>query len=395
MSLPENEVLNNLVSRVFRVQDVTLGEPARGLIARYRGFLLTDESEKAYDQLADSLKPYNITPLFRMDKGEQVIYLVPSRPDPKPARPSINIILFVLTVLSLLFVGAFMSDEPIAVTGPISGVLFMLSGWPYALSLISILLAHEFGHYLMSRHHKTAATLPYFIPLPVPPLGTMGAAIVMQGTPKNKRVLFDIGVAGPLAGMVVAIPILLLGLSMSHLDVVRPAAGQIQMEGNSILYLLAKYLTFGQLLPAPTSYGHLTAFGYWVRYFFTGRPVPIGAVDVFISPVAFAGWAGLLVTALNLIPAGTLDGGHVVYSWFGDRAAKAFPIIFFALLALGLFWTGWWIWAVLLLWLGRVHAEPLDQITQLDPLRLGIAALAILIFIVTFSPVPFSVFGGV
>ncbi len=395
MSLPENEVLNNLVSRVFRVQDVTLGEPARGLIARYRGFLLTDDSAAAYDQLAASLKPYGITPLVRMDKGDQVIYLVPSRPDPKPARPSINIALFVLTVLSLLFVGGFMADTTISITGPVSLVLFMLSGWPYALSLISILLAHEFGHYLMSRYHKTAATLPYFIPLPVPPLGTMGAAIVMQGTPKNKRVLFDIGVAGPLAGMVVAIPILLLGLSMSHLAVVQPAGGQIQMEGNSILYLLAKYLTFGKLLPAPASYGHLTAFGYWIRYFFTGRPIPIGATDVFISPVAFAGWAGLLVTALNLIPAGTLDGGHVVYSWFGDRASKAFPIIFVALLALGLFWTGWWIWAVLLLWLGRVHAEPLDQITQLDPVRLGIAALAILIFIITFSPVPFSVFGGV
>jgi membrane-associated protease RseP (regulator of RpoE activity) len=394
MSIPENEVLNNLVARVFHVQDVTLGEPARGLIARYRGFLLTDDSAAAYDQLADSLKPYDITPLFRVDKGEQVIYLVPKRPDPKPTRPSVNVILFILTVLSLLFVGGLMSDTQVAITGPVSLILFMLSGWPYALSLISILLAHEFGHYLMSRYHKTAATLPYFIPLPVPPLGTMGAAIVMQGTPKNKRVLFDIGVAGPLAGMVVAIPILLLGLSMSHLAVVQPAGGQISMEGNSILYLLAKYLTFGKLLPEPTTYGNLSAIGYWVRYFFTGRPVPVGATDVFISPVAFAGWAGLLVTALNLIPAGTLDGGHVVYSWFGDRASKAFPVIFFALLALGLFWSGWWIWAVLLLWLGRVHAEPLDQITQLDPVRLGVAALAIFIFIVTFSPVPFSVFGG-
>jgi membrane-associated protease RseP (regulator of RpoE activity) len=394
MAIPENEVLNNLVSRVFHVQDVTAGEPARGLIARYRGFLLTDNSEKAYDQLAESLKPYDITPLFRMDKGEQVIYLVPRRPDPKPARPSVNVILFVLTVLSLLFVGGSMSGTEINITGVGSFLLFMLSGWPYALSLISILLAHEFGHYLMSRFHKTAATLPYFIPLPLPPLGTMGAAIVMQGTPKNKRVLFDIGVAGPLAGMIVAIPILLLGLSMSHLDVVSATNGMVEMEGNSILYLLAKFAVFGKLLPAPESYGHLTAIGYWIRYFFTGRPIPIGATDVFIHPVAFAGWAGLLVTALNLIPAGTLDGGHVVYSWFGDRARKAFPIILFALMALGLFWTGWWIWAVLLLWLGRVHAEPLDQITKLDPLRLGIAALTILIFIVTFSPVPFSVFGG-
>ncbi len=299
-----------------------------------------------------------------------------------------------LTVLSLLYVGGFMSGTISSFTGPLSFLQFLASGWPYALSLISILLAHEFGHYLMSRHHKTPATLPYFIPLPVPPLGTMGAAIVMQGTPKNKRVLFDIGVAGPLAGIVVAIPILLLGLSMSHLDVVRPTAGMVEMEGNSILYLLAKFVTFGKLLPAPASFGGLTPIGYWIRYFFTGRPIPVGAVDVFIHPVAFAGWAGLLVTALNLIPAGTLDGGHVVYSWFGEKAARAFPIIMFTLLALGLFWTGWWIWAALLLWLGRVHAEPLDQITRLDPGRLAVAALTILIFFLTFSPVPFSVFGG-
>ncbi len=101
-----------------------------------------------------------------------------------------------------------------------------------------------------------------------------------------------------------------------------------------------------------------------------------------------------MVTALNLIPAGTLDGGHVVYSWFGERAAKAFPVILLALLALGLFWNGWWIWAILLLWLGRVHAEPLDQITPLDLGRRAIAALVILIFILTFSPVPFAVFSG-
>ncbi len=398
MAIPETEVLNNLVSRVFRFDDVTLGEPARGLIARYRGHLVGEDSIAAYDQLAESLKPYDITPLFRMDKGQQVVYLTPRRPDPRPARLSVNIILFILTVLSVMLVGG---TPPAGEPAPgLGGQLMyylqtLLSGWPYALSLMSILLAHEFGHYLMSRHHKTRATLPYFIPLPFPPLGTMGAAIVMQGTPKNKRVLFDIGVAGPLAGMIVAVPILFLGLSLSHLDVVRPVGGMVEIEGNSLLYLFAKFVTFGKLLPSPESYGAFTTpFGYWLRYFFTGRPIPVGAIDVFISPVAFAGWAGLLVTALNLIPAGTLDGGHVVYSWFGDKAARAFPFIMVALAVLGLFWSGWWFWALLLLWLGRVHAEPLDQITELNPARLVIAAITILIFIITFSPVPFSIFYG-
>jgi membrane-associated protease RseP (regulator of RpoE activity) len=397
MSYPDNEILNNLVARVFRVEDVTLGDPARGLIARYRGHLLSEDAVAAYDQLAESLRAHAITPLFRMEKGQQVIYLVPPKPEPKDARISVNIILFILTVLSVMLVGA----QPQG-TAPsdIPGQIFyfakaLLTGWPYALSLMSILLAHEFGHYLMSRHHHTRATLPYFIPLPFPPLGTMGAAILMQGTPKNKRVLFDIGVAGPLAGLVVAIPVLFLGLSLSHLDVIRPLGGMLEMEGNSLLYLGAKYLTFGKLLPAPVSLGGASALAYWLRYFLTGHPVPIGATDVFIHPVAFAGWAGLLVTALNLIPAGTLDGGHVVYAWFGDRAARGFPFILLALAGLGIFWNGWWIWAILLLWLGRVHAEPLDQITRLDSRRLAVAVLVIVIFILTFSPVPFAVFSGV
>ncbi len=397
MPIPEIDVLNSLVSRVFHFDDFTMDNPATGTIARYRGHLIVEDSAAAYDQLADSLKPYDITPLFRVDKGQQIVYLAPKRPDPKPTRVSVNIALFILTVLSVMLVGAERSvapSQPGILGQVIAFVESMLTGWPYALSLMSILLAHEFGHYFMSRHHKNPATLPYFIPLPFPPLGTMGAAILMQGTPKNKRVLFDIGVAGPLAGIIVAIPVLFYGLSISHLITVMPTNGIIEEEGNSLLYLLAKYLMFGKLLPAPVS-THGISFGlYWLRYFFTGQPAPLGALDVLTSPVAFAGWAGLLVTALNLIPAGTLDGGHVIYSLFGEKAAKLFPFIWGALILMGLFWNGWWIWAVLLLWLGRVHAQPLDQITPLDSGRRAIAVLVIIILLLTFSPVPFAMFGG-
>jgi len=397
MAYPETSILNGLVAQVFRIEDVTPGEPVRGLIARYRGHLLHEDSQAAYDQLSRSLEGYDITPLFRVEKESQVIYLVPRKPDAKPARVSVNLILFVLTILSVMLVGA----QP---TGPLPADLLaqigfllrsILTGWPYAVSLLSILLAHEFGHYLMSRHHRTRATLPYFIPLPLPPLGTMGAAILMQGTPRNKRVLFDIGVAGPLAGMAVAIPVLLLGLSLSHLDVIQGIDGMVQIEGNSILYLAAKYLTFGQLLPSPADLGGASPIAYWLRYFFTAQPIPVGATDVFVHPVAFAGWAGLLVTALNLIPAGTLDGGHVIYALVGDKAQKAYPVILIVLFGLGWFWNGWWIWAVLLFWLGRVHAEPLDQITQLDRPRLAVAVLTAIVFIVTFSPVPFTIVSGV
>ena len=398
MPIPEIEILNSLVSRVFRIEDFTMGDPAQGTIARYRGQLLSEDSVSAYDQLADSLKPYDITPMFRLDHDQQLVFLAPKKPDPKPTRVSINIVLFILTVLSVMRVGAQQSVVPTSpgILGQIIAFFqSMLTGWPYALSLMSILLAHEFGHYFMSRHHKTAATLPYFIPLPFPPLGTMGAAILMQSTPKNKRVLFDIGVAGPLAGIIVAIPVLFYGLSISKLEVIQPVQGaMLEQEGNSLLYLLAKYITFGKLLPSPATTHGLSLGMYWLRYFFTGQPFPMGATDVFTSSIAFAGWAGLLVTALNLIPAGTLDGGHVIYSLFGEQAKKLFPFIWGILILLGFFWNGWWIWAVLLLWLGRVHAEPLDQITQLDSGRRAVAVLVMIIFILTFSPVPFAVFGG-
>ena len=145
-------------------------------------------------------------------------------------------------------------------------------------------------------------------------------------------------------------------------------------------------MVFGQLLPAPVE---PQGIAYWLQYFFTGQPIPFGGTDVFIHPVAFAGWAGILVTALNLIPVGTLDGGHVIYGLLGDKAKKAFPFIIFLLIVLGFFWSGWWMWAVLLFWLGRVHAEPLDQITTLDASRRGLAVLMIVIFLLVFMPVPF------
>jgi len=394
MSFPEPEILNNLVSRIFRIEDVTTGDPQKGWVVRYRGLLLGDDSAAAYDQLADSVRAYGLTPLFRKEGERHLIFLAPSMPEPKKRLPTTNIVMFILTVLSVLFVSA----EP---QGPIPSdflgqlwVVFksILTGWPFALSLMSILLAHEFGHYLMSRYHKTAATLPYFIPFPLPPLGTMGAVIQMQAVPKNKRILFDIGIAGPLAGMVIAIPVLLYGLTISKLGpVVADPNGWI--EGNSLFYLFSKFVIFGKLLPEPATTHGLPLFLYWIRYFFTGTPLPIGGVDVFISNVALAGWAGLLVTALNLIPVGTLDGGHVTYALFGEKIRKAYPFVVGILVVMGFVAQTWWLWAVLLLWLGRVHAEPLDQITELDPRRRAIGWFAILLFILVFSPVPMVLLG--
>lgn len=390
MSFPEPELLNQIISRVFRIDDVTSLSPQQsqpGFLMRYRGQLLDEDSASAYDVLAGALDPYRISPYFRLEDGRQVIYLAPKQPDPKPDNVSTNIILFVLTVFSVMMAGVqFDGPIPEDFLGQMTVIVKnIFTGWPFALSLLGILLAHELGHYFMSRYHKTPATLPYFIPFPFSPLGTMGAAILMRGTPKNKRILFDIGVAGPIAGLVVAIPVLLYGLSLSTLGTIEPNPNGF-LEGNSLIYLLAKFIVFGQLLPAPaTPQGIL----YWLQYFFTGRPVPFGGLDVFIHNVAFAGWAGILVTALNLIPAGTLDGGHVIYSLFGEKAKKAFPYIVALLVGLGFAWSGWWLWAALLFWLGRVNAQPMDQITELDPTRKTIAYAMIIVFILVFTPVPF------
>jgi membrane-associated protease RseP (regulator of RpoE activity) len=389
MSFPEPEILNQLIARVFRIEDVTSLDPHQppGFLMRYRGQFLDEDTASAYDHLAGSLDPYRISPHFRLEDGRQVIYLAPKLPDPKPDNISTNIILFVLTVLSVMLAGAQVEgpipEDPMAQMLLLARSIF--TGWPFALSLLGILLAHELGHYFMSRYHKTPATLPYFIPFPFSPLGTMGAAIIMRGIPKNKRVLFDIGVAGPIAGLVIAIPVLLYGLTLSTLGTIDPNPNGF-LEGNSLIYLLAKFVVFGQLLPAPVEPQGIL---YWLQYFFTGRPIPFGGLDVFIHPVAFAGWAGILVTALNLIPLGTLDGGHVIYSLFGDKAKKAFPYIVGLLAILGFFWSGWWLWAALLFWLGRVNAQPMDQITELDPTRKMIAYAMIVVFVLVLTPVPF------
>ena len=393
MSLPEPEILTALVSRVFRINDVTTGDLQKGWLARYRGYLTMEDSAAAYDLLAESLKPHGLMPLFRKEENVQLIFLAPAMPEVKQKPPTTNIVMFILTVLSVMLVGA----QP---SGPIPDDFWgqmwslaksILSGWPFALSLMSILLAHEFGHYLMSRYHKTPATLPYFIPLPLPPLGTLGAFIQMQSIPKNKRILFDVGIAGPLAGMIVAIPVLFLGLSMSSLDIIQNVPSSL--EGNSILYLLAKYLVFHQVLPAPIDFHGMHPILYWLRYFFTGSPVPIGGTDVFISSVALAGWAGIMVTSLNLIPAGTLDGGHITYSLFGEKARKIYPYVVGAVAIMSLVSLSWLVWVFLLLWLGRVHAEPLDQITELDSRRRALGWFAILLFILVFTPVPMVLLG--
>jgi len=396
----ETDLYTPIINRVFEIEDITTGGGKQNFMMRYRGRLRVD-SALAYDQLASSLRPYDVTPLFRSENEQHVILLLSGTINARASNPWINLIMFLLTLFSVIYAGAMYTYNGPPATSLVQSLLAPLSnlwnGIPFAASLLAILLAHEFGHYLAGRYHHTHVTLPYFLPFPISPFGTMGAFIQLKEPPKNKRILLDIGIAGPLAGLVVAIPVLLFGLSLSRIDFLNNLApGQgLQLEGNSILYLFSKFIIFGKLLPAPISYGNLPPLIYWVRYFFTGQPLPWGGLDVQLNSIAWAGWAGLLVTALNLIPAGQLDGGHVMYVLFGRRARLLLPFILGALVLLGFVWPGWWLWAFLIFLLGRLYAEPLDQITPLDPRRKAIAILGLVVFVLVFTPVPLiQVFAG-
>ncbi|KAA3658374.1 MAG: site-2 protease family protein [Chloroflexi bacterium] len=352
VSLEKVEALRNSISDLFLVGDTTLDNPHEGYV-RFRGRFLQEPID-CFDTLRQRFEAHGFTPLIREETAHRVALIgLPTVIKPTDSNWIINLILFIATILATLFTGA--SNE---------GSLNILEGWPFSLSIMAILTAHEFGHYFAARYHKVPVSLPYFIPLPfLSIIGTLGAFIRLKAPAKNKRVLLDIGVAGPLAGLAVAIPVLLYGLATS--DVGPMPTEPYLLEGNSILYLGMKVLVFGQILPG-------------------------NGLDVSLNQVAWAGWVGLLITSLNLIPVGQLDGGHVTYVLFGKKAKQFYwpVIIALAILAALTQTLTWVIWIGMLYFLGRVHAEPLDDVTSLDPRRRLIAIITFVIFFLTFVPIP-------
>lgn len=381
---------------LFAVSDVTLGVPEQPETIRFRGHLRVP-SDEAFPRIATRFRDMGYTAMLREDPDHdlQILLAVPGvEPQEFSSRVWLNVLLYVLTVLSTLFVGATWSDQ-VPTNADLGWILTHLwIGWPFALSLMTILTGHELGHYFAGRYYKVPVSLPFFIPIPVPPLGTMGAFIAMKGRTVNRRQMLTIGAAGPLVGFVLAVPILFLGLSLSTVEaMVAPEPGMtIFFEGNSILYLILKFVVFGQVLPgsglAPTLQAALSDSATALLGTF---PLDTG-YDVFVSPVALAGWAGLLVTALNLIPVGQLDGGHVLYSLVGQRAKiLTWPIIGILLVLGILFWQGWLLWALLLFFFGQSHPAPLDDVTRLDTPRKLVAVAVLLVFVLTFSLLPMRV----
>lgn len=379
--------LQDIVARDMLVESVEIPrDPVKDGDLVFRG-RLQQPSHEAFTRWLRAFNAEGYTPTLRLadDEGDPrdvVVRVFKGIANPGHPRVWINAVLFVATVLSTLFVGSLYGDNGLVIESAWDLLRpdNLIKGWPFAATLLGILTAHEFGHYFAARYHKVAVTLPYFIPMPLT-FGTLGAFIQLKEPVPDRRKLFDIGVAGPLAGLALALPLLVVGLMTSPLGTLEPVPGAM-IEGNSIIYYVGKWLAFGQPLPNWT----------------TGQ-------DVFMNQVLYAAWIGLLVTALNLLPVGQLDGGHTVYALFGKKARYAnlatmafmgvcavagLPFVqdlFPAAQAFG--YTGWFIWLLLIgLVIGVEHPPALDDVTRLDNRRRLLGYVVILIFILTFVPVP-------
>ena len=259
--------------------------------------------------------------------------------------------LFVLTLMTTSAVGAL--EYGIA-----GGVL-------YSVSLVLILLCHEMGHYLTARHYRVPASLPYFIPVPLPPFGTFGAVIKMGGRIPDRKALFDIAIMGPAMGLVLALPLAVLGIAGSTVTSLDSMPAGETLLGPSIL--------FAFLIE-------------WIH-----GPLAAGS-GLQLHPVATAGWAGLFVTALNLLPMGQLDGGHIVYALFHRRSSLIYHVVFFAFTLFAvLVQPPWILFLVLVYLLTRLrHPPTMDEHLPIGPRRFALGLLAILFLILSFPPIPIS-----
>jgi membrane-associated protease RseP (regulator of RpoE activity) len=362
----------------MRVDDHTVTKPPDAVIT-FRGQIHGD-TEAAFERITEQFATHGYTAMLKdQPGGGHEVIAIKGEFSRKPGRVWVNVVLFLATLLSVLYIGAagalqeagIVADPESleALTMPLTHLHW---GIPFAGTLMSILLAHELSHYFVAQRYGSPVSLPYFIPMPFSLMGTMGAVIVQRTPMRNRKALFDIGVAGPIGGLIVAIPLLVLGLSLSEVHPPPPGIDVALQEGNSLLYLGIKYLMFGKILPS-------------------------NGEDVWLHSVAFAAWAGLLVTMINLIPVGQLDGGHISYALLGRRRAQ---VLGYAVIAAMVAWGGWllmsgneagsfWMtWGFLNLVLNPRHPPPLNDVGKLDWRRIALGLGMLLLFILLFMPAP-------
>jgi len=290
---------------------------------------------------------------------------------------AIAILLFVLTLISTLAVGTQFASSYASGRTPNINDLFsnfaallahpqlLLAGVPFAFTLIGILLAHELGHFFACRYYGISASYPYFIPAPTL-IGTLGAFIRIRSPIYNRKALFDVGLAGPVIGFLFAVPALAIAIFYSRVVPFSEAS-------------------------TPTVFGHPLVMRFLVAALRPG----VTLENLLLHPVGQAAWVGLFATALNLLPAGQLDGGHILYSVAGKYHKKITLAVALLLIPLGfIFWYGWIMWSVLLLAIGFRHPPLLNRWEKLDRTRLLWAAVAVLIFILCFMPMPVMIRGN-
>lgn len=353
-----------------QLDDVLVVEERRlvGRSVAFGGRLLV-EPEAAVDRLRPRLARHGYAPFLREDQGRVWVHALAQAEVAEPSRPLVHLGLFLATVVTTLLAGALQSGVGFEELWRHPGRL--AEGLPFSAALLGILGVHEFGHYTVGRLHRMPVSLPYFIPVPPPFfLGTLGAVIRLRGAIRDRRSLFDMAVAGPLAGLVVAVPVYVLGLKLSSVvRIPRGAAegsGYVQF-GDAVLPKLLERLTLGVLPPD---------------------------FDILLHPVGVAAWFGFLVTALNLIPAGQLDGGHIVYALFGRRHALISKLAVAGLVLIGLAFgsINWLVWAALIVGLmGFRHSPTMDDITPLDGRRRALGVFALILLVLLLPPVPLSV----
>jgi membrane-associated protease RseP (regulator of RpoE activity) len=357
----ELDRIRRLVAAQFPVYDTRVGPQSLILAVQIDPATL----EPKFDRLRRDLWAAGYIPILRRQMGEDYLEVVP-RPRQRNRRNWVNLALLAATVATTTLAGAliwltYQGGETLSITDFLYGALF------FSGPVLTILGLHELAHFFMARRRKIDASLPYFIPLPPPFLfGTFGAFISIREPFPDKKALFDIGAAGPLAGFVTSIPIALAGLYLSA----HSSAPPISYCGPTILGV-----SYGSLVIGPS------LFWAFLTLFF---PPSLLA----LHPLALAGWVGIFVTSINLLPAGQLDGGHVFRALFGDRIRFVSYGTVILLFGLGIFYTGWLFFGILILLLGVRHPPPLNDISPLDKKRFAVGALVVAVLITGFVVQP-------
>ncbi len=355
----EIELVKGLVARYFPVYDVKVNYDVVQFFCRIDETTLEDN----FERLREEMSPHGYIPMVTYDKGEHVI-MVGRKPPAKYKSIYVNLAMLIITFLAMMFAGILdwgsyadvPENEMFSIENILTGILV------FTLPLMAILGVHELGHFFMARRRKVAASLPFFIPS-VPPLGTFGAFISLRDPIPNRKSLLEIGVAGPLAGLALAIPIGILGLILTNMEA-RPVPLDIGSEGLVRISFPMIYLWLEELVPLQGDY--------------------------LLHPTAFAAWVGFLVTALNLLPAGQLDGGHIARALLGPNAKYASWAAIAALIALSFYYWSWLLFAILILFLGAKHPPPLNDINKLDTRRKMVGVFAFVVLIIAFVPVPMT-----